>query len=128
MMPTTPNPAAIELHDEVARAVRLRDEAAAERAMVPDEVPVVTIRAGIDGGLLPDTVQRIPEIVALGAAAARAVLAAHPELLGSSAGVPAYPPETGQAGTRTAPRLQELSHAVGRRLHTHRAPTARAPH
>jgi DNA-binding FadR family transcriptional regulator len=33
MMPTTPNPAAIELHDEVARAVRLRDEAAAERAM-----------------------------------------------------------------------------------------------
>lgn len=33
MMPTRPNPAAIELHDEVARAVRLRDEAAAERAM-----------------------------------------------------------------------------------------------
>jgi len=33
MMPSTPNPAAIELHDEVARAVRLRDEAAAERAM-----------------------------------------------------------------------------------------------
>ena len=33
MMPRTPNPAAIELHDEVARAVRLRDEAAAERAM-----------------------------------------------------------------------------------------------
>jgi DNA-binding FadR family transcriptional regulator len=33
MMPTTPNPAAIELHDEVARAIRLRDEAAAERAM-----------------------------------------------------------------------------------------------
>jgi DNA-binding FadR family transcriptional regulator len=33
MMPTAPNPAAIELHDEVARAVRLRDEAAAERAM-----------------------------------------------------------------------------------------------
>ena len=102
--------------------------AAAERAMVPDEVPVVTIRAGIDGGLLPDTVQRIPEIVALGAAAARAVLAAHPELLGSCAGVPAYPTENGQAGTRNAPRLQELSHAVGRRLHTHRAPTARAPH
>jgi DNA-binding FadR family transcriptional regulator len=33
MMPTTPNPAAIELHDEVARAIRLRDETAAERAM-----------------------------------------------------------------------------------------------
>jgi DNA-binding FadR family transcriptional regulator len=33
MMPTTPNPVAIELHDEVARAIRLRDEAAAERAM-----------------------------------------------------------------------------------------------
>jgi DNA-binding FadR family transcriptional regulator len=33
MMPELPNPAAIELHDEVARAVRLRDEAAAERAM-----------------------------------------------------------------------------------------------
>jgi len=33
LMPSTPNPAAIELHDEVARAVRLRDEAGAERAM-----------------------------------------------------------------------------------------------
>jgi DNA-binding FadR family transcriptional regulator len=33
MMPDTPNPAAIELHDEVARAIRLRDEVAAERAM-----------------------------------------------------------------------------------------------
>lgn len=33
MMPETPNPVAIELHDEVARAVRMRDEAAAERAM-----------------------------------------------------------------------------------------------
>ncbi|WP_413642294.1 FadR/GntR family transcriptional regulator [Mycobacterium sp. RTGN5] len=33
MMPTRPNPAAIALHDEVARAVRLRDEAGAERAM-----------------------------------------------------------------------------------------------
>ncbi len=33
MMPAQPNPAAIELHDEVARAVRLRDDAAAERAM-----------------------------------------------------------------------------------------------
>jgi DNA-binding FadR family transcriptional regulator len=33
MMPATPNPAAIELHDEVARAIRMGDEAAAERAM-----------------------------------------------------------------------------------------------
>jgi DNA-binding FadR family transcriptional regulator len=33
MMPANPNPAAIELHDEVARAIRLRDEAAAEHAM-----------------------------------------------------------------------------------------------
>lgn len=33
MMPAAPNPAAIALHDEVARAVRLRDEAGAERAM-----------------------------------------------------------------------------------------------
>jgi len=33
MMPDLPNPAAIELHDQVARAIRLRDEDAAERAM-----------------------------------------------------------------------------------------------
>jgi DNA-binding FadR family transcriptional regulator len=33
MMPELPNPAAIELHDEVARAIRLRDSAGAERAM-----------------------------------------------------------------------------------------------
>ena len=33
MMPASPNPAAIELHDEVARAIRMRDEGAAERAM-----------------------------------------------------------------------------------------------
>jgi DNA-binding FadR family transcriptional regulator len=33
MMPRTPNPAAIDLHDEVARAIRMRDEAAAEHAM-----------------------------------------------------------------------------------------------
>jgi DNA-binding FadR family transcriptional regulator len=33
MMPETPNPAAIALHDEVARAIRMRDDAAAERAM-----------------------------------------------------------------------------------------------
>ncbi|WP_197379640.1 FadR/GntR family transcriptional regulator [Mycolicibacterium mengxianglii] len=33
MMPDRPNPAAIALHDEVARAIRMRDEDAAERAM-----------------------------------------------------------------------------------------------
>ena len=33
MMPDMPNPAAIELHDQVARAIRLRDEVAAELAM-----------------------------------------------------------------------------------------------
>jgi len=33
MMPQQPNPAAIALHDEVARAVRLRDPSAAEAAM-----------------------------------------------------------------------------------------------
>lgn len=33
MMPAHPNPQAIALHDEVARAVRLRDAPAAERAM-----------------------------------------------------------------------------------------------
>lgn len=33
MMPATPNPQAIQLHDEVARAIRLRDEVAAEQAM-----------------------------------------------------------------------------------------------
>ncbi|MCV7281078.1 FadR family transcriptional regulator [Mycolicibacterium flavescens] len=33
MMPTTPNPAAVDLHDQVARAIRMRDEAAAEQAM-----------------------------------------------------------------------------------------------
>lgn len=33
MMPQRPNPAAIALHDEVARAIRMRNEDAAERAM-----------------------------------------------------------------------------------------------
>jgi DNA-binding FadR family transcriptional regulator len=33
MMPATPNPAAIALHDDVARAIRTGDEAGAERAM-----------------------------------------------------------------------------------------------
>jgi DNA-binding FadR family transcriptional regulator len=33
LMPTTPNPTAIDLHDEVARAIRLRNPVEAERAM-----------------------------------------------------------------------------------------------
>lgn len=33
MMPQRPNPAAIALHDDVARAIRMRDEESAERAM-----------------------------------------------------------------------------------------------
>jgi DNA-binding FadR family transcriptional regulator len=33
MMPDKPNPVAIELHDEVARAIRMKDETGAERAM-----------------------------------------------------------------------------------------------
>jgi DNA-binding FadR family transcriptional regulator len=33
MMPATPNPTAIDLHDEVAKAIRMRDHVAAERAM-----------------------------------------------------------------------------------------------
>ena len=45
MMPDVPNPAAIELHDQVARAIRLRDEQAAERAMraiIDEAVSAVT--------------------------------------------------------------------------------------
>ena len=34
-MPATPNPEAIGLHDEVARAVRMRDDVAARDAMRP---------------------------------------------------------------------------------------------
>jgi DNA-binding FadR family transcriptional regulator len=33
MMPETPNPIAIELHDDVARSIRLRDAVGAESAM-----------------------------------------------------------------------------------------------
>jgi len=40
MMPERPNTAAIAMHDEVARAIRMRDEDAAEKAMraIIDEV------------------------------------------------------------------------------------------
>jgi DNA-binding FadR family transcriptional regulator len=50
MMPAKPNPAAIVLHDDVARAVRLRDPAAAETAMraIIDEA-AASLRAEQDG-------------------------------------------------------------------------------
>ncbi|BBX92702.1 FadR family transcriptional regulator [Mycolicibacterium boenickei] len=51
LMPHTPNPAAIELHDEVARAIRLRDENAAERAMraiIDEAATAVTNGDGLD--------------------------------------------------------------------------------
>src|SRR5690242_6204100 len=53
MMPTTPNPVAIELHDEVARAIRLRDEAAAERAMraiIEEAATAVADEFSVDDG------------------------------------------------------------------------------
>lgn len=45
LMPDSPNPAAIELHDEVARAIRLRNEEAAEQAMraIIDEAATAVI-------------------------------------------------------------------------------------
>lgn len=51
MMPSTPNPAAINLHDEVARAIRMRDEVAAEQAMraIIDEASSAV--SGDDSGL-----------------------------------------------------------------------------
>jgi DNA-binding FadR family transcriptional regulator len=52
MMPETPNPAAIELHDEVARAIRMRDEAAAERAMraiIDEATSAVAGEFNVDG-------------------------------------------------------------------------------
>jgi DNA-binding FadR family transcriptional regulator len=44
MMPERPNTKAIALHDDVARAIRLRDEVAAEKAMraIIDEAAAVT--------------------------------------------------------------------------------------
>ncbi|MGV9797430.1 FadR/GntR family transcriptional regulator [Mycobacterium sp. NPDC003449] len=52
MMPEIPNPVAIELHDEVARAIRLRDEDAAERAMraIIDEAATAVADGEAPGG------------------------------------------------------------------------------
>jgi DNA-binding FadR family transcriptional regulator len=52
IMPATPNPAAIDLHDEVARAIRMRDEAAAERAMraiIDEATSAVAEEFNVDG-------------------------------------------------------------------------------
>ncbi len=51
MMPTRPNPAAIALHDEVARAVRLGEPEAAERAMraIIDEAAEALAQEQADG-------------------------------------------------------------------------------
>jgi DNA-binding FadR family transcriptional regulator len=48
MMPERPNTKAIALHDDVARAIRLRDEVAAEKAMraIIDEAAAVTEEFG----------------------------------------------------------------------------------
>lgn len=52
MMPASPNPAAIALHDEVARAIRLRDEDTAERAMraIIDEAATAVVGDEPTGG------------------------------------------------------------------------------
>lgn len=52
MMPEMPNPAAIELHDQVARAVRLRDEQGAEtamRAIIDEAAAAVAAELTADG-------------------------------------------------------------------------------
>ncbi|MDH6193940.1 DNA-binding FadR family transcriptional regulator [Mycobacterium frederiksbergense] len=51
LMPDSPNPATIELHDEVARAIRLRDEDGAERAMraIIDEAATAVIAGDVGG-------------------------------------------------------------------------------
>ncbi len=53
MMPERPNPAAIALHDEVARAVRMRDEPAAEhamRAIIDEATTAVAEEFSVDPG------------------------------------------------------------------------------
>ena len=57
-----------------------RRVADAEQAAVAEAVEVFTIRAGVPGATDQDTLQRIPEIIELGAKAAREMLERHPEL------------------------------------------------
>jgi len=51
-----------------------------EKAMVPSSVEVFTIHGGFAGGMLPETASQIPQIIEAGAAAARELIARHPEL------------------------------------------------
>ena len=59
LMPENPNTAAIALHDEVARAIRLRDEAGAERAMraIIDEATAAVADEFSDKGQTPETAE-----------------------------------------------------------------------
>lgn len=54
--------------------------AQAEKALVTDDVDVITIRAGIPGSMLPEAASQVPHIIELGAQAARDALSANPQL------------------------------------------------
>lgn len=58
--------------------------AQAEKALITDDVEVITIRARIPGALLPDAASQVPHIIELGAPPARAALERHPHLRDSS--------------------------------------------
>lgn len=60
-------------------AVRRR-LADAERHSVSDDVEIHIIRAGLPGSTLPETLPKIPELIELGAKAAKELLRTHPEL------------------------------------------------
>jgi predicted acylesterase/phospholipase RssA len=57
----------------------------AEMQAVPDSVEKLVIQAGIHGGMLPEAAQRIPEIIELGAQAARSAIEAHASKVASPA-------------------------------------------
>jgi NTE family protein len=67
--------------------------ALAEQAMITRDVETITIRAGIPGGLLPETAHQVPKIIELGAAAAREALTHNPHLRAMST-----QPSGGRAG------------------------------
>lgn len=60
MMPSSPNPAAIELHDAVARAIRMGDEAAAELSMraIIDEATAAVVAERFEGKKPRSQIQR----------------------------------------------------------------------
>jgi len=58
-----------------------RRVADAEQAAVQEAVEIFTIRAGVPGATDAATLARIPELIEMGAAAARELLKNHPELL-----------------------------------------------